>query len=147
MAIPARRRRQSFKVEDVMTSDPITLEPGDTVGEAEDIMNEQGFRQIPVVSNKELAGIITDRDVRSILGGHRATTLEEREIAMGTRVGAVMTTKPVSVSPDDDLSDAVEILIESKIGGIPVVDEENRLVGIVTYADVLRCFLEVLEER
>ena len=142
-----RRSRRTFKVKDVMTANPVTLEPGDTIGAAEEIMNEQGFRQIPVVSGKELIGIITDRDVRSVLGGARVSTGEEREIALGTRVAAVMTTKPVSVAPDDDLSEAIELLIEGKMGGIPVVDEEEGLVGIVTYVDALRSFLDLLVEE
>ncbi len=57
-----------------------------------------------------------------------------------------MTDKPIFLSPDDDLRDAVELLIEEKVGGIPVLDEEEGLVGIVTYMDLLQCFLERLEE-
>ena len=48
MAIPARRR-EILRVEDVMTPNPVTLGPGDTIAEAEEIMNEEGFRQIPIV--------------------------------------------------------------------------------------------------
>jgi CBS domain-containing protein len=142
--VAASAKKRTLRVEDVMTPNPSTLQPDDTIGDADEIMNEQGFRQIPIVSRKELVGIITDRDVRTVLGGARVSTLEEREIALGTRVAAVMTTKPVSVAPDDDLSEAIELLIEGKMGGIPVVDEENGLVGIVTYVDVLRSFLDLL---
>jgi acetoin utilization protein AcuB len=129
-----------------MTPNPVTLAPGDTIAEAEEIMNEEGFRQIPVVNNKELVGIITDRDIRSFLSGRLFGVPEDREVAMNTKIASVMTTKPVSVAPEDDLSDAVELLIEGKIGGIPVVDEDDGLVGIVTYVDVLKKFLDRLEE-
>lgn len=145
MAIPARQR-QILRVEDVMTPNPATLGPDDTIAEAEEIMNEEGFRQIPIVNKKGLVGIITDRDIRSFLSGRLFGVPEDREVAMNTRIAAVMTTKPVAVAPDDDLSEAIELLIESKIGGIPVVDEDEGLVGIVTYVDVLRKFLERLEE-
>jgi CBS domain-containing protein len=57
-----------------------------------------------------------------------------------------MTTEPITASPDDDLEEAVELMIEEKIGGIRVVDEAEGLVGIVTYVDVLRCFLNRLQE-
>ena len=57
-----------------------------------------------------------------------------------------MTAHPLTLSPDDTLRDAVELLVEDKIGGIPVVDEAEGLVGIVTYVDVLRCFLNRLDE-
>jgi CBS domain-containing protein len=140
------RKGRTLTVEDVMTANPVTLGPGDTIAEAEEIMIEQGFRQIPVVSKKELVGIITDRDIRSFLGGQMFGAPEEREVAMNTGVATVMTTKPVSVEPEDDLSEVIELLIDRKVGGIPVVDEEQRLVGIVTYVDVLRRFLDLLEE-
>jgi CBS domain-containing protein len=140
------RKGRTLTVEDVMTANPVTLGPGDTIAEAEEIMIEQGFRQIPVVSKKELIGIITDRDIRSFLGGRLFGAPEEREIAMNTGVAAVMTTKPVSVEPEDDLTEVIELLIDRKVGGIPVVDEEQSLVGIVTYVDVLRRFLDLLEE-
>ncbi len=139
-----------MKVADVMTSNPVTLEPNDTIRQAEEILEEQGIRQLPVIKGTELVGIITDRDIRSIrsfLSGRLFGTPEEREKAMNTKVGSVMTTKPVTLSADDELRDAVELLIEEKVGGIPVVDEEKGLVGIVTYVDVLRCFLDRLEEE
>ena len=53
----------------------------------------------------------------------------------------------MTVAPDDELQETVELLIEEKIGGIPVVDKTEGLVGIVTYVDVLRCFLNRLQEE
>jgi CBS domain-containing protein len=108
-------------------------------------MDEHKIRQLPVVEGTELLGIITDRDIRSFLGGHLLSALEEREKAMEAQVGAVMTTKPITLSPDDGLEEAIELLIEEKVGGIPVVDDEEGLVGILTHIDVLRCFLERIE--
>jgi CBS domain-containing protein len=134
-------------VADVMTTDPITLGPEDTIGQAEEIMFTNKIRQLPVVEGTELVGILTDRDTRSFLSGRLFGTPEERETALNTRVESVMSTEPITLSPDDDLSDAVETLVEEKIGGIPVVEEEKGLVGIVTYVDVLRRFLSILEEE
>jgi CBS domain-containing protein len=57
-----------------------------------------------------------------------------------------MTTEPITVSPEDDLQEVLELLIEEKMGGIPVVDDNEGLVGIVTYVDMLRCFLNRLQE-
>ncbi len=136
-----------MKLADVMTSNPLSVGPNDTIREAEEILNEHEIRQLPVVQGTELVGIITDRDIRSFLSGRIFGTPEERERAMNTKIGSVMTDKPISLSPEDELRDAVELLIEEKVGGIPVVDEEEGLVGIVTYVDVLRCFLDRLEEE
>lgn len=142
----AKKRRDIIAVRDVMSPDPVTLSPNDTIGQAEDIMDERGFRQIPIVSRKELVGILTDRDIRSFVSGRLFGAPEERDRAMNTKISAVMTEKPISVDSEDELSDVVELLIESKIGGIPVVDGERGLVGIVTYVDALKKFLELLEE-
>jgi acetoin utilization protein AcuB len=135
---------ETIIVADVMTADPVTLRPNDTIGQAEDIMDERGFRQIPIVSGKELVGILTDRDIRSFVSGKLFGASDERERTMNTKIAGVMTTKPISVDPEDELADVIELLIDSKIGGIPVVDEEQGLVGIVTYVDVLKKFLESL---
>jgi len=133
-------------VRDWMSDQVAVVRPEDEVSSVALRLRERRIRQFPVMVEGRLVGIITDRDVRTVLGGARVSTLEEREIALGTRVAAVMTTKPVSVAPDDDLSEAIELLIDGKMGGIPVVDEEDGLVGIVTYVDALRCFLDLLEE-
>jgi len=135
-----------MKVINIMTTKPVSVEPSNTVLQAEEIMREQNFRQLPVIKDKELIGIITDRDIRSCLGSDSFNTLEEQEKARITKVAAVMSSKPIFLSPDDDLRDAVELLIEEKVGGIPVLDVEDGLVGIVTYMDALRCLLERLEE-
>src|SRR3972149_3646256 len=129
-----------MKLADVMTSNPLSVEPNDTIREAEEILNEHEIRQLPVVQGTELVGIITDRDIRSFLSGRIFGIPEEREKAMNTKVASVMTSKPVSLSPDDELRDALGLLIEEKVGGIPVVDEGERLVGIITYVDMLRHF-------
>jgi acetoin utilization protein AcuB len=136
-----------FKVADVMTQDPVSLSPSDTIQQAEELMYEHRIRQLPVVQHSELVGIITDRDIRSFLSGRLFSTVEERETTLNTKIDAVMSTEPITLSPDDDLSDAVETLIEEKIGGIPIVEEDKGLVGIVTYVDVLRCFSNVLNDK
>jgi acetoin utilization protein AcuB len=135
-----------MKVVDVMTKDPLTMSSMETIGQADDLMSTNRIRQLPVVRGKRLIGIVTDRDVRSFLSGSLLESPEARERALGSAVQEIMTTEPISVSPDDDLQEAVELMIEEKIGGIPVVDEAEGLVGIVTYVDVLRCFLNRLQE-
>jgi CBS domain-containing protein len=142
----AASKYPSMKVIDVMTKAPLTLQPRETIGQADEMMARNHFRQIPIVQGKELVGIVTDRDVRSFLSGSILSSPATRERALNTSVRDIMTTDPITVSPDDDLQEVVELLIEEKIGGIPVVDDTEGLVGIVTYVDVLRCFLERLQE-
>jgi CBS domain-containing protein len=136
-----------MKVVDVMTRDPLTVTPTETIGQADELMNTNKIRQLPVVQGKDLVGIVTDRDIRSFLSGSLLEGVAAREEALNTEVREIMTTEPMSVSPDDDLQEAIELMIDEKIGGIPVVDETEGLVGIVTYVDVLRCFLNRLQEE
>jgi acetoin utilization protein AcuB len=136
-----------MKVVDVMTKNPLVMTRGETIGQADALMTENRIRQLPVVEGSALLGIITDRDVRSFLVNSSLHDPEERAKALKTEVGEVMTAAPLTVSPEDDLRDAVELLVEEKIGGIPVVDVAEGLVGIVTYVDVLRCFLNRLDEE
>jgi CBS domain-containing protein len=135
-----------MKVVDVMTEEPVTVRPTETVGEADELMNVNKIRQLPVVEGRDLVGIVTDRDVRSFLGNSLLADPEARERALNTKVGELMTTEPMTLSPDDELQEAVELLIEQKIGGVPVVDDRAGLIGIVTYVDLLRCFLNRLQE-
>ena len=136
-----------MKVVDLMTIDPLTITAAETVGKADELMAENNIRQIPVVNGRELLGIVTDRDIRAFLSEALVGEPEARERALGTAVGDIMTTEPLSIAPDDDLKDAVEMLIEQKFGAIPVVDEAEGLVGIVSYVDVLRNYLERLQEE
>jgi acetoin utilization protein AcuB len=148
MAITAPVGRYNWmKVVDVMTKDALTVTPTETIGQADELMNTNKIRQLPVVQGKDLVGIVTDRDIRSFLSGSLLEGIEAREEALNTKVREIMTTEPMTVSSDDDLQEAIELMIEEKIGGIPVVDEAEGLVGIVTYVDVLRCFLNRLQEE
>lgn len=138
----------ALKVSDVMTENPLTVEPSDTLEQVEELLEEHRIRQLPVVEGTELVGIITDRDIRPFLRDRYLGSPEEQERVMKTKVASVMSPKPITLSPTDDLKEAIELLIEEKVGGIPVVDEDGRaVVGIVTYVDVLRCFLEWLQEE
>ena len=135
-----------MKVVDVMSENPLTVGPSDTVGQADELMYEKHYRQLPVVKNNQLIGIITDRDIRSFLSDSLLSAPEVREEALNTQVEEIMTGEPVTLSPYDELETAIELLITEKFGGVPVVDGAEGLVGIVTSVDLLRCFLNRLHE-
>ncbi|HEY5543792.1 MAG TPA: CBS domain-containing protein [Candidatus Binatia bacterium] len=140
-------RNRAMKVVDVMTQNPLSMTPSETVGQADEVMSENRIRQLPVVDGSTLVGIITDRDIRSFLDSGSLLVPDARAKALATEIKEVMSTDPLTLSPDDDLQEALELLIEEKIGGIPVMDQAEGLVGIVTYVDVLRCFLDLLREE
>jgi CBS domain-containing protein len=136
-----------MKVVDIMTKDPLIVTPSETIAQADELMAVSKIRQLPVVKGGELVGIITDRDIRSFLGGSIFSASEARERALHTQIWQVMTTDPLTLSPDNELREAVELFVEEKVGGIPVVGKAEGLVGIVTNVDVLRCFLNRLQQE
>ncbi len=115
-----------------MTKDPITATPDDLLIQARLKMEKGGFRRLPVISDGQLVGIITDRDIREHVG------LLDR-----TEVKAAMSKKPITAKPATTVEAAAQILLKQKIGGMPVV-EMNRLVGIITTSDILQAFLDVM---
>ncbi len=119
-------------VADLMTSRPMIVRPCDTLQVAQDIMEAGRFRQLPVVDEGKLIGIITDRDLRQHIGQLNHT-----------RVDAVMSLHPFSVQPLTPLEHAVHMLIANKIGSLPVVDN-GELVGIITATDMLRALEAIL---
>lgn len=115
-----------------MTRDPVTVTEDDLLIQARLKMQKGSFRQLPVVRDGQLVGIITDRDMR-----------EHSGYLDRTEVKAAMSKKPLVVAPATTLEAASQLLLKHKIGGLPVV-ENGRLVGIITRSDVLQAFLDVM---
>jgi acetoin utilization protein AcuB len=136
-----------MKVVEIMTRDPLSVNPTETIGKVKELMADNNIRHLPVLKGRELVGIVTDRDIRAFVIRGLLESPAAHEKALDVQVSALMTSQPISVAPDDDLREAVELLIEEKFGAVPVVDAVEGLVGIVSYVDVLRCFLDRLEER
>ena len=115
-----------------MSRNPVTVAPEDYLAAAQGKMEAGRFRRLPVIKDGTLIGIVTNRDLREHTG------FLER-----TKVNAAMSEKLVTVSPQSTLEQAAQLLLEHKIGGLPVV-ENKRLVGIITTGDILQAFLDVM---
>jgi len=122
-----------MQILNLMTADPVTVSSRDTLAMAKSIMDTGRFRRTPVVDNGKLVGILTERDIREHTG-----YLES------TRVDAAMRTALITVGPGATVEDAARLMLQHKIGGLPIVDE-GRLVGIVTTSDLLKAFLNVVQ--
>ncbi len=120
-----------MRITNWMTRNPVCVGPADTLAKAGAVMATGGFRQLPVVENGRLVGIITDRDLR------------QQAISESAPVSSAMTTSPISISPSDTAETAARIIIERKIGALPVV-EDGTVVGIVTTSDLLKALLNVV---
>ena len=115
-------------VRDHMSSKVITVERQCPITEARAVLRKHRIRQLPVLHNDRLVGIVTDRDLR----GAAAKAKNVRE---------VMTAKPTVIGPQAPIDEAAHLLRSLKVGSLPVL-ENNRLVGIITTSDVMEAFVE-----
>ncbi len=117
-----------MNVEDVMNRTVQTIEPDASVQAAADKMSKHHIGSLIVVKGNRLVGIITERDILSkVVAQARDSTT--------TRVADVMTKKVIMVTPDTDIEDAAQIMLEKGIKKLPVV-KGNQLIGIITATDV-----------
>jgi acetoin utilization protein AcuB len=126
-----------------------SVKPLDSLQHARELMANCGVNQLPVVVDRRLAGIITDRDVRDAFPSvFDSPPFERRKRKVAATdpetvtVEMVMTTNVTSVAPNDSLTNAVQLLRKQRIGALPVVEAE-RLVGILTRSDVLDAYLDL----
>jgi CBS domain-containing protein len=118
-------------VQEVMTSNPVSIEADSPVVEAAKIMKKEDVGIVPVVEGGRLVGTVTDRDIatRVVAEGKEPRSVNVREIA---------STDLVTVYPQQDLNEALHLMANHQVRRLPVVEQDGRLVGIVAQADVAR---------
>jgi acetoin utilization protein AcuB len=134
-------------VRELMTRRPVTLFEDDRLREAVELVTLHHVRHIPVLDRQgRLVGMVTDRDIKQTLPSPLSSAAPEEYEALleTTPLGRVMSRSPLTVDAGSDVADAVEILVDRKIGGLPVLDE-GVLVGIFTERDALRGYLQLLQ--
>jgi CBS domain-containing protein len=127
------------RVRDWMTANPITIVPKTPLPDAHKVMRDAHIRRLPVVDRGRLVGIVTLGDVREAQPSH-ATTLSIYELnylLSKLTVDKIMTRDPLTISPDATIREAAQVMLQHKIGGLPVM-EGDRLVGIITESDIFR---------
>jgi CBS domain-containing protein len=116
-------------VRDVMTSNPRCAAPDTPLSQVAELMGTEDVGAIPILEGDRLVGMITDRDivVRALAKEKDPRAMASKEISSG---------EVVTVGPDHDLSDALHLMAQHQVRRLPVVDDENRLVGVVSQADI-----------
>jgi len=119
-----------MKVREIMSNRILSLRHNDTVMQAAELLCRNNIGSLPVITDGQLVGILTDRDIvlRCVAG---------RSDASQMRIGEIMSTKVVTVSPEDSVEQAASRMAQHKIRRLPVVEGE-RVVGILSLADVAR---------
>ncbi len=138
-----REGKVAITVADIMTKRVIYLREEDNLTIISEGMERYNLRHLPVVSEDKLIGIISHRDLlRLAVSSIEANTPEgkarQETLNENTFVATVMTRNPVTVTPNTPIWGAARIIVDSKFGCLPVIDEDCRLVGIVTEHDFLK---------
>ncbi len=135
-------------VSDIMTAKPVTIHQDQTLRQALEIMETHNFRHLPVLnSDKQLVGIISDRDCRMALNS--PYILRERwqdeALADQLRVRTMMTPAPIVIEPEAEADEAARLMLNNRVSCLPVIRSET-LVGIVTTSDVLAAFMNIYKQ-
>src|SRR5262245_66429330 len=137
----ARHTLSSLSAEDMMTPNPVIVGSTSTVQDAADMMVAADVRHLPVVTHGTLMGMISDRDLRSYMLPRPEKVLhaDEAHARMAASVSEVIRADVITVRPDTPLAALLDILLQEKIGAVPVLaPDTGELLGMVRYIDVLR---------
>jgi acetoin utilization protein AcuB len=138
-----------YLVRDWMQKKVISAGPNMGMLEAHRLMRNNKIRRLPIVARDgKLVGIVTRSDVRQAEPSE-ATTLnvwEMNYLLAKLQLSDIMTREPYYVRPEDTIKTAATLMHSNKIGALPVVDEENKVVGILTESDVFRVLIEWFDE-
>lgn len=136
-------------VSELMTPHPITIAHNQTVGKAMELMARHDIRRLPVTKDGKLVGIISDRDLRQ-MGGRPSLKLhktDQDDAYLQLPVEEAMTLNVITIREHQTVQDAITSMVKNKISGLPVVDREGTLVGILSEQDVLKYCLSILERE
>lgn len=125
-----------------MTTTVITISPNDNILDAKKKMKDNHIRHLPVIDAAScLLGILTDRDIRSAMP---SSMLHNPPDISSVSVGDIMTKDPVTISGAHTIQDALLMIQETNVGAFPVVDDQNRLIGILSVRDLLKAFTNIM---
>ncbi|WP_018936282.1 CBS domain-containing protein [Thioalkalivibrio sp. ALJ24] len=128
---------QNLAVEEFTTPDPVTASEEAGVEELRALMEQHGVRHVPVLRGNSVVGVVSERDVRIVLG------LPVEDIRQ-VRASDLMAADPLTVTAATPLDQVAHAMSESKVGSAIVNDEEGRLLGIFTASDALNALIEVV---
>lgn len=132
-------------VREWMTADPIVMDENTSIMKATQLMKEHKIHRIPIVKNGRLVGIVSDRDIKEAAPS-KATSLDVHELyylLSEIKVKDIMTKDPITLRPNDSVERAAVIMLENTISGLPVVDDEGKVVGMITQTDIFKVMISI----
>lgn len=133
-------------VGECMSAPAVTITPDTPLQDALNLMHERRFRRLPVVDEEgKLVGIVSERDLlyaspppATLLRG-----LSLNHLLAESQTKQIMTREVIATTPDTFVEDAARLIVENRVGGLPVVDEDGRVAGVITETDIFRAFIEL----
>jgi len=133
-------------IENWMTKEVITGTPDMSMMKASKIMKDKGVGRLPVVNEQGvLLGLVSDRDIKEA-SPSKATTLDMHELyylLSEVKLKDIMTKKVVTIKQGETVERAAQLMLENNIGGMPVVDDQNKVVGMVTDSDIFKVLVRI----
>ncbi len=132
-------------VKNWMSKNVVSIDVNDSMRDAMKLLKEHGIRMLPVMKKGKLVGIVTDRDLKKASASD-ATSLEGHELLYlleKIEIKDIMTKDPITVPPDYTAEETAQVLLENKISGAPVVDDNGQVVGIITQTDLFRVLISL----
>lgn len=132
-------------VKNWMSTPPITIAPNNSMQEAMELLKTNRISMLPVVENGRLVGIVTDADLKKASPSD-ATTLEIHELLYllsTVQVKDIMSPNPITVPMDFTIEETSEILADKKIPGMPVMDANGAIAGVITHTDLFKVIISL----
>lgn len=126
----------SIPVEEYTTPDPVVLTEDASVDDLMLVMKNEGIRHVPILNNGQVAGVVSDRDVRVVMG----LDFQEKNLVQARDI---MASNPVTFSSETPLEEVVLEMSRQRIGSV-IVNEDNKLLGIFTVTDALNALIEIV---
>jgi acetoin utilization protein AcuB len=140
-----------MRVENLMKTKVFTVDQHDLIDRVFFLIHYEKVRHIPVVDKGKVIAIVSDRDLYKVLGPKNNSNVIESGVGKNTaelhvvtpKVQHIMRRGVLTVNPDTYVSEAAAIMADNKVGALPVVDNDNKLLGIISATDILRVFSKI----
>jgi acetoin utilization protein AcuB len=139
------RKRKKMLVRDWMSTKVIAIDVKASMHDATKLMNENNIRMLPAMKKGKLVGLITDGDLKRASASD-ATALEVHELSYflsKIEVKDIMTKNPITVPFDYTMEETAEVLLENKISGVPVVNDRDQVIGVITQTDLFKMMMSL----
>lgn len=132
-----------MKIEEIMSKSPVTVEMDEPLSVIKDIFDQHSFHHLLVIESGKLFGVISDRDLLKALSPNIGTAAETTKdmATLNKRAHQILTRKPITLAPTAHVFDVIDIFIEHNISCIPIVDTNQKPIGIVSWKDILKVIL------